>query len=71
MPVLVFTCYCQIVKKPIAKLKAKTYFEQVPLKVVKKVLHLDETANNGHAKNGLHSGSGKKKFPAWQAEGDR
>jgi len=41
--------------------KPKTYFEQVPVRVVKRVLHLDETPNQGAAKNGV-AARGKKKF---------
>ncbi len=49
-------------KESITRRNAKTYFEQVPVKVVKKILVTDETANNGYVKNGLHSVPGKKKF---------
>lgn len=41
--------------------KLKTHFEQVPVRVVRKILHLDETPNPGPAKSGV-AAPGKKKF---------
>jgi hypothetical protein len=50
-----------VLKKSKTMRKLKTHFEQVPVRVVRKILHLDETPNPGPAKSGV-AAPGKKKF---------